>query len=153
MIKTSRAVGSKAGFTLIELMVVIAIIGLLSSVVLAALNGARIKGRDARRLADVKQIQTALELYYSDNNSYVTTAAGGVTVTSALGGTLAPNYIQTVPKDPSRTDDATNGYLYCSTDGQSYAILILPEKDNTRCVEAQGVSGNCDWATTYLVCQ
>jgi len=141
------------GFTLIELLVVIAIIGLLSSVVLSSLNTARIKGRDARRLTDIKQVQVALELYYSDNNAYPITASGGTTVTSALGSVLAPTYIQSVPKDPSRADSSTTGYLYCSTDGQSYALLIDQEKDNAYCVEAQGVSGNCSWATTYTVCK
>ncbi len=149
----TRITGTR-GFTLIELLVVIAIIGMLSSIVLASLNGARIKGRDARRLADAKQIATALELYYgSGSNAYPTTIAGGTTVTASLGAVLAPTYIQSVPKDPSRTDNASTGYLYCSTDGQSYAILIDPEKTNKYCVEAQGVSGNCSWATTYSVCQ
>jgi prepilin-type N-terminal cleavage/methylation domain-containing protein len=60
------------GFTLIELLVVIAIIGILSSVVLASLNSARSKSRDAKRMSDVKQIQLALELYYDQNGSYPT---------------------------------------------------------------------------------
>src|SRR3989344_6899357 len=68
MFKTRR--DSQAGFTLIELLVVIAIIGLLSSVVLASLNGARERARDARRLADMQQLRVALELYYSANNRY-----------------------------------------------------------------------------------
>src|SRR5665648_71072 len=58
------------GFTLIELLVVIAIIGLLSSVVLASLNTARMKSRDARRLSDIHQIQIALELYYNSFGRY-----------------------------------------------------------------------------------
>ncbi len=58
------------GFTLIELLVVISIIGLLSSIVLTSVNSARAKARDARRIADLKQIQLALELYYADNNAY-----------------------------------------------------------------------------------
>ncbi|PIZ56329.1 MAG: prepilin-type cleavage/methylation domain-containing protein, partial [Candidatus Tagabacteria bacterium CG_4_10_14_0_2_um_filter_40_13] len=55
---------SKKGFTLIELLVVIAIIGILASVVLASLNSARKKSRDARRVADIKQIQLALEMFF-----------------------------------------------------------------------------------------
>lgn len=55
------------GFTLIELLVVIAIIGILSSVVVASLNSARQKARDARRVDDVKQLQLALDLYFDAN--------------------------------------------------------------------------------------
>ena len=84
----------KRGFTLIELLVVIAIIGILSSVVLASLNSARKKGRDARRVADVKQIQLALELYYDANSNYPsnTTTAWGAKLVS--GG-----FISAVPTD------------------------------------------------------
>src|SRR3989344_5745763 len=57
----------KRGFTLIELLVVIAIIGLLSSIVLASLNSARAKTRDARKQADFKTISTALQLFYDIN--------------------------------------------------------------------------------------
>lgn len=80
------------GFTLIELLVVIAIIGILSSVVLASLNSARKKGRDARRISDVKQIQLALELYYDNNSSEYPD--------SIYSGGLAPTYISVVPQDP-----------------------------------------------------
>lgn len=80
---------AKRGFTLIELLVVIAIIGILSSVVLASLNSARQKSRDARRLSDVKQIQLALELYYDANGGYPSASSA-----------LAPTYIATVPTDP-----------------------------------------------------
>ncbi len=58
------------GFTLVELLVVITIIGLLSSVVLASLNEARSRARDARRISDLNTIQTALALYYEDNGHY-----------------------------------------------------------------------------------
>ncbi|MEK7075463.1 MAG: prepilin-type N-terminal cleavage/methylation domain-containing protein, partial [Patescibacteria group bacterium] len=57
------------GFTLIELLVVIAIIGLLASVVMMSLGLARAKARDVKRRADLKQIMTAMELYYSDYNT------------------------------------------------------------------------------------
>ena len=60
----------RTGFTLVELLVVISIVSLLSSVVLASLNSARSKSRDARRVADLKQLQLALELYYDANRNY-----------------------------------------------------------------------------------
>ena len=55
---------------MIELLVVISIIGVLASVVLTSVNSARIKARDARRIADLNQIKTALEFYYDDNGYY-----------------------------------------------------------------------------------
>lgn len=81
---------SNRGFTLIELLVVVAIIGLLASIVIASLNTARMKGRDARRVADIKQISLALEMYNDANSQYATTSA-----TSSLG-----SYIAIVPTDP-----------------------------------------------------
>ncbi|MBU1557374.1 type II secretion system GspH family protein [Patescibacteria group bacterium] len=58
------------GFTLIELLVVIAIIGLLSTIVLASLNTARVKARDAKRKSDLQQIGKAIELLYDETGSY-----------------------------------------------------------------------------------
>ncbi len=84
---------NKRGFTLIELLVVIAIIGILSSVVLASLNSARQKGRDARRIADIKQLQLALELYYDANGKYPSAISTTTVVTSG--------YIAAIPQDPS----------------------------------------------------
>ncbi len=80
---------NKKGFTLIELLVVIAIIGILASVVLASLNSARKKSRDARRVADVKQLQLALEMYFDENTEYPMTTAS-----------LAPKFMPTIPADP-----------------------------------------------------
>ena len=60
----------KSGFTLVELLVVISIIGVLASVVFASINSARAKARDARRIADLRQIATALEFYYDANGQY-----------------------------------------------------------------------------------
>lgn len=99
MLNTSN----RRGFTLIELLVVIAIIGILSSVVLASLNTARKKGRDARRIADIKQLQLALELYYDAYGSYPATIG-----TSASSVLVTPGYIASIPTDPS--DNAAYAY-------------------------------------------
>ncbi|MDP3975103.1 MAG: type II secretion system protein [Candidatus Jorgensenbacteria bacterium] len=61
-----------AGFTLIEMLVVVAIIGLLSSIILVGLGDVRKDARDTRRVADIRQLQNALEIYYSTNQSYPT---------------------------------------------------------------------------------
>lgn len=61
---------NKTGFTLIEMLVVIAVIGLLATTVLVSLNSARAKARDAQRLANKKQVITALNLYYQANNAW-----------------------------------------------------------------------------------
>lgn len=58
------------GFTLIELMIVVTIIGLLSSLILVGLRRVQSLGRDTRRIADLRQIQTGLETYFNRNQYY-----------------------------------------------------------------------------------
>ena len=116
----------RKGFTLIELLVVIAIIGLLSTLAVVALNNARQKSRDAKRVSDIKQIQTALELYYNDANGY----PAAVTAGSAISyGTPAVTYMSIVPSNPSPVDASAAGcggavytYTQTGTGGSSYTI-------------------------------
>ena len=65
----------RKGFTLIELLVVIAIIGILSTLAVVALNSARQRSRDAKRVSDIRQIQTSLELGYAEIGGYPAAAA------------------------------------------------------------------------------
>jgi len=118
---------NKKGFTLIELLVVIAIIGLLSTLAVVALGNARKKANDAKRVSDVKQTQTALELYYTDNNEYPTAAVAidlGDATNSCLNtsgfaaaGCTSP-YMGLVPAGPGSSEY----YAYTSADGSTYSI-------------------------------
>ena len=79
---------TQSGFTLIELLVVIAIIGLLSTLAVVALNSARQRSRDAKRVSDIRQVQTALELAFSETNNYPTAASPGITLGNATNKVL-----------------------------------------------------------------
>lgn len=138
LIKNFKKNNRRQGFTLIELLIVIAIVGLLSSVVLASLNSARAKSRDAKRRMDLRQLATALEMYFDNNNAYPSSGVqwrssgadcptynggGTYTTSGALGWipNLAPTYIPVLPLDPRPL--GTDGcYLYISN-GVDYKLL------------------------------
>ena len=77
------------GFTLIELLVVISIIGLLSTLAIVALSTARQRSRDAKRVSDMKQLQTAIELFFDKNKTYKPAAATCGVAASAVSACTA----------------------------------------------------------------
>ena len=88
------------GFTLIELVVVVGIIGILAVIVTSYLGTARNKGDDTRRVADIKQIQTALGLYYDSHQNYPPT----------LNLLVTDNDIASLPIPPSGTGETSYKY-------------------------------------------
>jgi len=129
----------KKGFTLIELLVVITIIGLLATVGLSSYTQAQRRARDARRQSDINTLRNALEIYYADNNSYITTNDAWGSVESALD-VLRPTYTKQIPSDPGGQGQP---YRYRSVGGvggnQEYcleAFLEAPradEEDDNNC--------------------
>ncbi len=151
------------GFTLIELLVVIAIIGILSSVVLASLNSARLKGRDAVRVSDLQQIHLALELYYDSNGHYPIIWPWAVSCNSSwsLLQTSLQSYLPSLPVDPVNTscDGPWNTgyytYAYGSpADGSSYDLVgqFENQSNSQRCALRNWpihYVGGGSWCATY----
>lgn len=126
----------RQGFTLIELLVVIAIIGLLSTLAVVALGSARVKARDSKRLSDLKQLQTAFELYYTDQNSYPpgTSVSLGDATHACLNASgwaatgCANAYMGQIPTDPSGTTATPIYYTYNAvTASSSYSVTATLE--------------------------
>ena len=121
----------KDGFTLIELLVVIAIIGVLASIVLAALNTARSKARDANRVAEMQQISKALTLYYDDNGSYPPYVGSDLRQSSCFSGggasdsvgqwsnalnvLVTDGYLPSLPNDPVNNGVPGQSNVLCYT--------------------------------------
>jgi prepilin-type N-terminal cleavage/methylation domain-containing protein len=124
------------GFTLIELLVVVAIIGILATVVLSSLGAARTRARDARRIAEMKNFETAFEMYYLDYNQYppisATTSSGSTSGIAALETAMAP-YIPIdlqgkYYRDASGENESSFRYLSKSSQNyQNYAMMIILE--------------------------
>lgn len=139
------------GFTLIELLVVVAVIGVLASIVLSSLSDVRVRARDAKRLADIRTIQSALEIYNLDNGKYPTVPTG---VSGAWSGSNTSNWDAleillgtTLPVDPLNTSigneaqvQAEGNYVY------TYFALDTPDWCNAQCYfiafQLEGRNGN-----------
>lgn len=115
-----RLSGIKKGFSLVEIMIVIAIVGLLVAIVSASTIAARMKARDDRRLSDMKVIQIGLALYHDVYRAY----PAGNGDASLLNGTLVTQkFLPVIPDDP----DPAQNYEYRS-DGRTYCLGVKLER-------------------------
>ncbi len=124
---------NKKGFTLIELVVVIAVIALLASMILVSLNKARVKARDARRKQDLDILKTAMQLYANDHQGAYYPSGGAVFSCypgpappayddwpASFQSEMAP-YLSALPKDP------LNNRVYC------YAVAKMLNPSSPSC--------------------
>jgi len=101
------SLSSSKGFTLVELLVVIAIIGILATLLLLQLGVARQRARDAKRIVDISQVRTAVELYFDDFGNYPQVATW-----SALDAIFVPKYMTQLTQDPLSTGTYAYNYAY-----------------------------------------
>ncbi len=128
------------GFTVIELLVTISIIGILSTITFASFSQAQKKARITKRVSDLKQMQVALEYYYAVNRAYPNSNGAWVTECTEFNNTgnnvipgLVPNYISRIPVDPKSAPVHAvapvyrpawqDCYLYISYNGVDYAFI------------------------------
>ncbi len=131
------------GFTLVELLVVVSLIGILATLVLANLNSARERARDAQRKSDLRNIQTALRLYYNDLGEYP--ASSGTDIVACDGtcvwGNIWQNnsitYMGTLPPDPL----STQAYRYTYVDDDNYILEACLENKS----DDKGVATAAAW--------
>jgi prepilin-type N-terminal cleavage/methylation domain-containing protein len=129
------------GFTLVEIVLVITIIGIFSTVAMSSFSDARAQARDKVRLASLQQLQLALELYKDKNGVYPDEGCGDNDTwtgpgphPSAWGNDadcpeyivgLAPTYINELPRDPSAEMVDDRGFIYqVSGDNRTYKVLV-----------------------------
>ena len=113
---------NRKGFTLIELLVVITILGVMASLITGNFFASLKKGRDAKRKADLQQVQQALEMYYEDKKVYPPTLNFGSNLTDSVSGKV---YMQKLPKDPK-----SGNYEYeVDVNGTYYKLYSCLEND------------------------
>ncbi|SRR5258706_3714887 len=131
----SRDLAMTKGFTLIEILVVIAIIGILATILIGNFNGVRVRSRDAQRKSDIRQLQAALELYRADQGVYPAAASGAI---GACGAALKDTagqitYMASIPCDSLGAGAGYNSgnYLYANPSGTStYTLTACLENGN-----------------------
>lgn len=152
------------GFTLIELLVVITIIGVLTTLVTTNFVGVRQRARDAQRKSDVRQLQSALELYRTDEGLYpiknstyrLSTTACPTSSTLSDPDGNGTVYMTKIPCDPLGTSVYNTGnYYYYSLDGLTYTLAACLENtsdnDPNVTTSAPAPSGGTCASGSYFV--
>jgi general secretion pathway protein G len=125
-----KAWATKHGFTIIELLVTIVVIGILATIMIASYSGIQQRSRDSERASDTTQIRIAIEKYHADQSQYPSVcSADNVDCPASSLATLLGPYLKAVPHDPRNTADSATDYRYIRGDPttDSYGVLVSYE--------------------------
>lgn len=130
------------GFTIIELLVVMVVIGILVTIMIVSYTGIQQRSRDSQRDSDITQLKIAIEKYHADQSQYPDVCPGGdgsECAASNLATALAP-YLKAVPHDPRNAADSATDYRYIRDDPttDSYGLLVTYEA-KTPCKAGQNI--------------
>lgn len=152
---------TNTGFTLVELLVVMSIIGVLAAVGLGTFTTAQTRGRDAQIKSDLKQISHSLELFYADYGKYPSETGGRIaacpydpllsTGTSCSWGTSAMTdsktvYFKTLPTDPKSSGTYTYRIVPSSSNQKFQLFATLENTEDPDCI-----GGNCAQIPNFAV--
>jgi len=143
----------KKGFTLVELMVVITVIAILMTIAIVSFTRIQKQARDTKRKADLRTIQTALQAYYTEFQTYPVVTSPTL-VTSALTAFLTPNYIPSLPTSPRGSLGTNTDYTYVSdTLGYTYSMCdSLETASSSASMWVVSTSNAGGFGTTDKVC-
>lgn len=149
MLSLSKCRGCGGGFTLVELLIVVSIIGILSGVAIAVLNPAKFKGkaRDGVRKNDIAVIKGAIENYYAENNIYPVSVPFGSPWLSPSGSTT---YLKFVPQDPLIAG-GSSWTQYCYTSNGNNFVLCAKVEDTGSAYVPGGVTSCIAGGMAYCV--
>lgn len=146
-----NVVAAKKGFTIIELIVSIVVIGILVTIMIVSYGGIQQRSRDSERGSDITQLKMAIEKYHAERSSYPDVCPGGDGTdcpASSLATALNP-YLKAIPHDPRNPADSATDYRYIrgvpSTD--SYGLLVNYEAKSD-CKAGQNIDPT--WWTTAV---
>jgi len=132
---------NRRGFTLVELMIVITVIAILAAIAVASFTRVQKQARDTKRKADVRALQTALQVYFTEKGAYPISASPTIITTPLNVLTTPTAYISTLPTAPGGTTGTNVSYMYISSDGTKYGLCNQMEVNYTN----GGVVGATMW--------
>lgn len=145
---------AKKGFTIIELLVSIVVIGILVTIMIVSYTSIQQRSRDSKRTSDITLLSVAIEKFHSEKSQYPSACSGGDGVecaASSLTVLLAP-YLATIPHDPKNTLDSATDYRYIrgASTTDSYGLLVNYEAKSV-CKTGQNIITSW-WSAAYLAC-
>lgn len=136
---------TQRGFTIVELLIVIVVIGILAAITIVAYNGIQGRARDTARTSAITSVMKALEYYRVDNTAYPSVGTDNVGYPlSTLSTALVPTYIKAIPNDPN-TSAMNYQYVRGTTASNAYGIRISYEA-KTACHLGANNSGIGWWS-------